>query len=170
MFNALEKCPSVVLKKHNHFRRMIEKLSANRSWEANWQDESCLGMDCKSIWSAETMKSYTFNRWAAYREVKSPPCLGGVKTICGSPILISINGMETLRSMKRIYRWVTRSDVWGGIPPVFAHYKQKTAAKLNVQQKAVGPWWSFGAPRSCPIKIRLDFAWNRCRKTERKQK
>ena len=31
MFNALEKCPSVVLKKHNHFRRMIEKPSANRS-------------------------------------------------------------------------------------------------------------------------------------------
>ena len=24
MFNALEKCPSVVLKKHDHFRRMIE--------------------------------------------------------------------------------------------------------------------------------------------------
>jgi len=24
MFNALEKCPSVVLKKHGHFRRMIE--------------------------------------------------------------------------------------------------------------------------------------------------
>lgn len=57
IFNALEKCTSVVLKKYNHFRRKIEKSSANRSWEAKWQDESCLGTDCKSVWSAETMKS-----------------------------------------------------------------------------------------------------------------
>ena len=70
MFNALEKCPSVVLKKHNHFRRMIEKLSANRSWEANRQGNSYQSIDSKSMCSVEITKSYTFNRWAAYREVK----------------------------------------------------------------------------------------------------
>ena len=37
-------------------------------------------IDCKSMW-VESIKSYTFNRWAAYREVKSPPCLGGVKRV-----------------------------------------------------------------------------------------
>lgn len=47
MFNALEKCPSVVLKKHDHFRRMIEnrvptvpekqidKINPTRAWTAN---------------------------------------------------------------------------------------------------------------------------------------
>jgi hypothetical protein len=38
-------------------------------------------IDSKSMCSGEITKSYTFNRWAAYREVKSPPCLGGVKEI-----------------------------------------------------------------------------------------
>ena len=86
MFNALEKCPSVVLKKHDYFRRRIENSSANRSWEANRQGNSYQSIDRKSMCSVETTKSYTFNRWAAYREVKPPPCLGGVKrsiwTLC----------------------------------------------------------------------------------------
>ena len=59
VFNALEKCPSVVLKKHDHFRRMIEKSSANRSWEAKRQGKSFQSMDSKSMCSDEITKSYT---------------------------------------------------------------------------------------------------------------
>jgi hypothetical protein len=43
---------------------------------------------------------------------------------------------------------VINLDVWSEILPVFAHYKQKTAAKLNAQQKAVGSVTSYGALRS----------------------
>ena len=83
MFNALEKCTSVVLKKHNHFRRMIEKSSANRSWEANRQGNSYQSIDSKSMCSVETTKSYTLIVGdKSYREVKPPPCLGGVKRLC----------------------------------------------------------------------------------------